>query len=58
MLFNQLLGIYCFLCKKYKDPHTEVYLNVLYEGSITCEKDHLVGNTSDPQWQEFAGDKE
>ena len=58
MLFNQLFGVYCFYCKKYLDPYTEVYLNVLYEDSISCEQDHLVGNTSDLQWQEFVGDKE
>ncbi len=56
MLFNLLFGIYCFECKKYIDPY-EVLLNVLYEGSITCDKDHLVGNDSDPQWVEFIGEK-
>jgi hypothetical protein len=59
MIFNHLLGIWCSICKRYYDPHTEVFLNVLYEGSITCDKDHLCGNTSDPQWQEyFYGDEE
>ena len=59
MLFNNLLGIYCFECKSYKDPYTEVYLNILYEGSITCPENHLVGNTTDQQWQEFCyGGKE
>ena len=53
MLFNLIMGIYCFTCKKYYDPHTEVYLNVLYENSITCPENHLVGNTTDQQWQEF-----
>jgi len=53
MLFNYVLGIYCFECKKYLDPYTEVYHNFLYEGSITCDGDHLVGNESDLQWQEF-----
>jgi hypothetical protein len=57
MLFNLLMGIYCFYCKSYKDPYTEVYLNVLYEGSITCEKDHLCGNIADPQWQKFTGEE-
>jgi len=52
MLFNYLLGIYCFYCNTYLDPYTGVYLNFLYEGSITCNKDHLVGNESDIQWQE------
>jgi hypothetical protein len=53
MLFNNLWGIYCFYCKRYCDPCIEVFLNVLYEGSISCDKDHLVGNESDPQWQNF-----
>jgi hypothetical protein len=52
MLFNYVLGIYCFYCKKYYDPYTEVWLNLLYEGSISCEKEHLVGNESDFEWQE------
>jgi len=52
MLFNTLFGIYCFECKKYINPY-EVLLNVLYEGSITCDKDHLLGNDTDPQWIEF-----
>jgi len=52
MLFNILFGIYCFECKKYINPY-EVLLNVLYCGSITCDKDHLIGNDTDPQWIEF-----
>jgi hypothetical protein len=58
MLFNLLMGIYCFYCKKYLSPYTEVFLNVLYQGSITCNKDHLVGNDTDPQWKEFVDDEE
>jgi len=58
MLFNTLFGIWCEKCKSYKDPYTEVYLNVLYEGSITCSQDHLCGNTSDPQWKEFIGEED
>lgn len=53
MIFNTLFGIWCYNCNKYLNPYTEVYLNILYEGSITCEKNHLVGNESDPQWQEY-----
>ena len=53
MLFNYLLGIYCFFCKKYYNPYTETYLNVLYENSISCEKDHLIGNIRDLEWQEY-----
>jgi hypothetical protein len=57
MVYNNLFGIYCFTCNKYLNPHTEVYLNVLYEGSITCKEDHLVGNITDPQWKELFGEK-
>jgi hypothetical protein len=53
MLFNFLLGMWCDKCKNYKNPHIEIYLDVLYEGSITCDKDHLIGNDSDLQWQEY-----
>jgi hypothetical protein len=56
MLFNNLLGIYCFYCKKYYNPCHEVYINLHYEGSITCPENHLVGNESDPQWIEFFGE--
>ena len=52
MIFNLLFGIWCEECKKYIDP-CEVWINVLYEGSITCDKDHLVGNEWDIQWIEF-----
>lgn len=53
MLFNYLWGIYCFYCNRYLNPYFEVYLDTLYGGSITCPKNHLVGNESDPQWQEY-----
>jgi len=50
MLFNEQ-GIYCFYCNKYYsiDPF-EVFLNVLYDGSISCPKDHLIGNQNDKNW--------
>ena len=57
MLFNYLVGIYCFKCKGYLDPYL-IFLNVLYEGSITCDKDHLIGNTDDLQWRVFIGEKD
>ena len=58
MLFNHLLGVYCFHCNQYINAHTEVYLDVLYEGSISCKHNHLVGNQSDQQWIEFWGEDE
>ena len=54
MLFNYLLGIYDFECKKYLDPYIDIWLPDGEEGRICCLKeDHLVGYTWDIQWQEF-----
>lgn len=53
MLFNYILGIYCFECKKYLDLFTEVFLDYFYSGSISCENDHLVGNNTDKSWIDF-----
>lgn len=59
MIFNFLLGIWCHNCNRYLDPYIEIYINVLYENSITCSKNHLVGHVIDPQWQEyFYGDEQ
>lgn len=56
MVYDNLLGIFCFVCNKYLNPYTEVYLDVLYEESISCKKDHLVGNQNDEQWiKKFEG---
>jgi hypothetical protein len=57
MLFNYVLGVYCHICRKYLDPHTEVFLDVLYEGSLTCDCGNIVGNKRDRQWQEYWGIK-
>jgi len=56
MFFNLFQGIWCQQCKKYLDPYTEVYLSVLEENSITCDKNHIVGYTTDQQWVEFWGE--
>jgi hypothetical protein len=54
VLFNHLLGIYCFHCKKYLDPYTEIYLFDGEEGRICClECDNVVGYTWDRTWIEF-----
>jgi hypothetical protein len=53
MLFNFVLGIYCFHCKKYHNPYTEVYLNIICEGSVSCSKGHVLGYVWDRQWIEF-----
>jgi len=52
MLFN-LLGIYCFYCNRYCNPYTEIFLNILFEGSVTCKKDHLLGRTCDKCWKDL-----
>jgi len=46
--------IYCFLCNMdYSLDPFEVFINVLYEGSISCLQEHLIGNTSDLEWQDY-----
>jgi len=57
MIFNLLFGIWCESCKKYIDP-CEVYLSVFYEGSISCEHDHIIGNEWDLQWRNFIGEED
>lgn len=41
--------IHCFYCNKDLGLD-KVFLNVLFETSITCEKDHIVGYTYDKEW--------
>lgn len=54
MILNQKEGkIFCFHCNKWYDILTEVWLDFLYEGSITCLEKHLVGNTWDKDWIEY-----
>lgn len=57
MIFNFILGIWCYNCKRYYNPHTEVYLNFLYEESITCPENHLIGYTFDNSWKEYWGEE-
>jgi hypothetical protein len=52
MLFNHILGIYCFYCNEYKDPY-KVFINVTSNDSVTCEKGHLLGFTYDQTYEEF-----
>lgn len=45
---------HCFYCNKdYSLDPFEIFLNVLYEGSISCLKDHLIGNQDDKEWLWF-----
>lgn len=55
MIFNHLLGIYCFHCKKYCNPHTEIYLpDCEDEGRVSCLKcDSVLGFTWDLSWKEY-----
>jgi len=41
--------IRCFACGEDK-PLDKIELNVLYEGSLSCEKEHLIGNQRDIEW--------
>jgi hypothetical protein len=53
MLFNkETEKIFCFWCNKWYDIHS-VFLYVTDEYSITCEKNHLIGNEWDYEWQYF-----
>jgi len=29
----------------------KIYLDVVYEGSISCEFGHIIGNQNDPEWK-------
>lgn len=46
--------IKCFECNKWLG-FSKLFLHVLYEGSISCEENHLVGNESDMEWQKLCG---
>lgn len=48
-------NIYCFNCNKWYDAYTQIFLHVLYEGSISCPNDHLVGNDFDKEWTDLMG---
>jgi len=52
MLLNKK-GIYCFECKKYYDPYIGVYLNVWFDGSVTCLHNHLLGSEIDFEWRKI-----
>jgi len=58
MLTNiQKEEVFCFWCNKWIDAHL-VLIDVLYEGSITCDKEHLIGNKQDLEWQTMFGVEE
>jgi len=44
--------IFCFECNKWYDIY-KVYLYVTGETSITCVKNHFIGNEYDKEWQDF-----
>ena len=46
------LGIFCFWCNKYYSPYL-VFLHVLFDGSITCGQNHLLGYEHDKEWVNF-----
>jgi len=45
--------IFCFYCNKWYNIYIDVFLNVLYEQSITCTENHLVGNQYDSEWLNY-----
>ena len=56
MIFNFVLGVYCFWCKKYCNPYTGIYLltNDEQEGSVNCLMcNHILGYTWDISWVKF-----
>lgn len=56
MLFNYVMGLYCFYCRKYYSPYTEVYLpdGSENEGRVSCLKcDNVLGYTHDLSWRKF-----
>lgn len=55
MLVNFVIEcVYCFWCNRWLDFHL-LYLNTLYDGSVTCEGNHLVGNEADKEWIRLCG---
>jgi hypothetical protein len=41
--------IHCFQCNQDLD-FSQIYLDIFYQGSISCEKEHIIGNQSDLEW--------
>ena len=41
--------IKCFECNQWLSID-EIFINVLYEGSITCSHNHVIGHTWDKEW--------
>jgi len=42
--------IHCFYCNEDKEMK-DIYLDVLFERSISCDKDHLIGLQTDEEWE-------
>jgi hypothetical protein len=42
--------IYCYYCKR-DIKFSEIELNVLYDDSISCKNEHLVGNQEDKEYK-------
>lgn len=49
--------VYCFWCNRGYDM-LDIYLNMDYEGSISCPKGHLVGNQDDEEWKQLTGEED
>lgn len=50
MKINSNNTIHCFWCNK-DYWMCEVFINVLFEGSVTCLNDHLLGYEKDKEWK-------
>ncbi len=48
--------VHCFECNK--NYFSEIMLDTLYEGSISCPEGHLIGNQNDEEWKELIGVKD
>ena len=47
--------VHCFWCNKWYDLYTEVFLNLEYEGSISCPCNHIIGSEWNCEWKDFIG---
>lgn len=59
MIYNNLFGIWCSICKKYLNIYTEIYLpdGSENEGRIKCLKcDETIGYTWDLEWKCLFGE--
>ena len=49
--------IYCFWCNK-DISFCEIELNVLYNDSISCKQEHLIGDVENLEWRIMIGEED